>query len=279
MDKKIKCIVSSILAMLMLSEIKADHIILINGQSASTEIVDTSGCNVVIVRKGNNVSIKKELIKTIIWRTDTLHYEGYKCDEQAIAPVPYEETEYFKLLVLLDNAPFLEQVFESKSKTAYVTRPLQGNYDIKEFKMVQDELLKHMARETELIEMSVQDLYKEIMNPRSNIDYAFIPRKYNVYKKDLSKSLSQTMVSLVTPYGFKKEAEIYTVLEISILDIKKKELIFNRLINEDGSTWFQSAPTAFTIKKMDQLREEKIQLADLIQNDRSVSRKMTDKSH
>lgn len=59
----------------------SDEIILNNGQNATTEILDTTGCSVKILRGGNKVTIKKNLIDKIIWKSDTISYGGYKCEE------------------------------------------------------------------------------------------------------------------------------------------------------------------------------------------------------
>ena len=52
-------------------------IILKNGQTAKTEIVDTSGSTIVILRQDKRVVLKKKIVSTIILHGDTISYKNY----------------------------------------------------------------------------------------------------------------------------------------------------------------------------------------------------------
>ncbi len=57
----------------------ADYIELRDGISASTEILDTSGCNVTFRRSGNIIKMSKDKISFIVCKSDTVFYNEFIC--------------------------------------------------------------------------------------------------------------------------------------------------------------------------------------------------------
>jgi hypothetical protein len=57
-----------------------DFIMLKDGMSAISFIVDTAGCSLVINRNGVNVTIPKKVINFIVLGTDTISYNNYNCN-------------------------------------------------------------------------------------------------------------------------------------------------------------------------------------------------------
>jgi len=125
---------------------EADKIVLSNGQSAPTTVLDTAGCDVTIERRGKETKIKKEVIDRVIWNADTIDYTSYKCEEKAKKVVRFSETPEYKLMAFIDNCPELEQEFEEGRDVAYLIAPLQGEYNADEFMSVHKALLEVLAQ-------------------------------------------------------------------------------------------------------------------------------------
>jgi hypothetical protein len=220
------------LILLFVTNVFSDEIFLKNGQNAKTKIIDTIGCEVKILRNGNTVSIKKNLIERIVWNTDTINYVNYICNEKPKKQaVKFEDTPEYKLMVIVDNAPEKNQPVRDGAKIAYMFSPLQGNYNAEEFVGVQSVLLDIIKKKYTLQLMSSSQIYDEIIAEKPVCDYAFIIRKYHVEINNVEHS----GLGGITP-GEKKK-ELYTICDIKVYDILRKEIAFHKVEVEKRSVW------------------------------------------
>lgn len=121
--------------------IHADEILLVSGDNAKIEILDTNGCEVKTLRNGNTVSIKKKLIQRIIWKTDTISFATYVCAEKPKPVVKYQDTPEYRLMTIFDNTEKLSTGFNENARIAFLYGPLQGNYNSEEFAGVEAPLI------------------------------------------------------------------------------------------------------------------------------------------
>jgi hypothetical protein len=92
--------------------IHADFIQLINGQTATTQILDTSGCEVQILRGNNPVSINKKLVAFIVISKDTINYANYQC-----SPLKTPQAPLNPLNLIKNDIQKLETAISSQAPT------------------------------------------------------------------------------------------------------------------------------------------------------------------
>jgi hypothetical protein len=222
----------SILITLLLSHaIYSDEIFLSNGQSAKTEIIDTNGCDVKILRNGNKVSIKKNAIDKIIWKLDTINFTGFICTDKIKPAVRFQDTPEYRLMGILDNAGQLEQVFKENSKIAFLSAPLQGDYNAEEFAGIQSSVIEIFKLKGEAGIVNPRDMLTEIESGNHNFDYTFFARKYDV---EIRRGTSNFRFSLHQTNSL-LETESFTTADFILFDIPKGEIVFRTIVTWSGS--------------------------------------------
>jgi hypothetical protein len=131
-----------LILILLISDIcTADVIFLIDGSSAKTKIIDTSGCDIKIFRNNSEVTIKKKNVEKIILGNDTILFKNFVCNETVRQAINYNETPEYKLKELIDNSIIDSQIVKDSAQMAYLYMPVDGNYNMEEFADVQLQLL------------------------------------------------------------------------------------------------------------------------------------------
>jgi len=251
--------------------IYADEIYLKNGQNASTEIIDTAGCSVKIIRRGNNVSIKKNLIDKIIWKNDTISFAGYKCEEKVIPIVRFQDTPEYRIMVLLEKVGELSQVYKENSKVAFLYAPLQGNYNAEEFAGIQSRLIELFNKKGMTTILDPGQMIEAIEKNKNDFDYAFFAKKYHVVKKQVNKNYGPTntldvisalnkKTELPAMIGLnsasKKISELTTIADFTLLDVRKKEIVYHKIITEKRSVWGENDYSWVSILTPDAWKKE-----------------------
>lgn len=98
--------------------VNASEIRLKNGQHATVPILDTSGCEVTIRRRGTPVRIKKALIKHIVMESDTIDYSGYECAAGRATEAPKVDFVAFspeRIAALLEALPMRERAVAGRT--------------------------------------------------------------------------------------------------------------------------------------------------------------------
>lgn len=208
-------------------QIQADEIVLSNGQSAPTTILDTAGCEITIKRRGKETKIKKEVIDRVVWKTDTIDYASYKCEEKPKEVVKFSETPEYKLMAFIDNCPELEQEFEEGRDVAYLIAPLQGDYNAEEFMAVHKTLLEILRDQATLVRLTPEELVGEVRSKKPKYKYAFVARKYNVLVHEFQedKGLMGNSVGNAGNWVWKKQ--LITHADYVMLDLERKETVFH----------------------------------------------------
>ncbi len=205
----------------------ADEIVLANGQSAPITILDTAGCEITIRRRGKETKIKKEVIDRLVWKTDTIDYSSYKCEEEAKEVVKFSDTPEYKLMAFIDNCPELEQEFEEGRDVAYLIAPLQGDYNADDYMAVHRSLLEKFREKATLVRLTPEKLVAEIRSKKPNYKYAFVARKYNVLVHEFQgdKGLMGSPMGNGGKWVWKKE--LITHADYVLLDLERKETVFH----------------------------------------------------
>jgi hypothetical protein len=237
------------------NRIYADEIYLNDGMNASTEIIDTAGCSVKIIRRGNKVSIKKNLIAKIIWKNDTISFAGYKCEEKLSPIVRYEDTPEYRLIVLLEKAEVLDQIFKENSKIAFLYAPLEGNYNAEEFAGIQSRLIELFNKKGMTTILDPDEMMEAIENNKDGFDYAFLAKKYHVVKNHIDRNYGTTKL-LGLNSGSKKISELITIADFSLFDIHKKAIVHHKIITEKRSVWGESDYSLVSILTPDDWKKE-----------------------
>jgi hypothetical protein len=224
----------------------ADEVDFKNGQEVATQIVDTAGCSIKIIRNNNQVDIKKRIVKRIIWKNDTIDYENYVCNEKVKPVLNLNETPEYKLMAIFDNASMLDQMFKENTKMAFLFSPLQGNYNSGEFKGVMQPLFEMLKKRATGDIVSPAELLAEINSDRHKYDYAFVVRKYHVEVNDIkhdgffSSKPADPKYGGISDFHIEKKKELFTWATFIIYDIDRKEIIFRKELFEKRSVWGQN---------------------------------------
>jgi hypothetical protein len=245
-----------------------------NGQEVSTQIVDTSGCSIKIMRNGNEVEIKKRIVKRIIWKTDTMDYENYVCSEKVKPVVNMNETPEYKLMTIFDNSSELSQMFNENSRIAFLFSPLQGNFNSDEFVGVQLPLVEMFKKRATVKTISPAELLTELKSGQHQYDYAFIVRKYQV---EINNIKHDGFFDYNNKLPNEKKKELYTWATFIMYDINRNEITFRKELFEKRSvygindyTWTGIlTPEAWKKEWEKDIAEEKLD-----KNARSIRKKM-----
>lgn len=199
----------------------ADEIFLIDGSSAKTDIIDTSGCDIKIFRNNSNVTIKKKNVEKIILGSDTILFTNFVCNEVVRQAVNYNETPEYKLKVLIDSFVLDSNDITDNSKMTYLSIPLEGNYNSEEFTFVQMSAIKLLQKRLITSLISPDSLLQEFNKPKSQFDYVFIARKYHVLEIKSSNRMGGFMPNPEDVTTF-----LCTNCDFVLYDMTKKFIIF-----------------------------------------------------
>jgi hypothetical protein len=94
---------------------------------ASTEVVDTAGCFVTIMRSGTPTRIEKVLVDYLVLGADTIRYRGYVCGDTVKRTVRFRDTPSQKLYSTVTQLPIVRQPLSVVWGIAYVPEPLYGD--------------------------------------------------------------------------------------------------------------------------------------------------------
>jgi hypothetical protein len=210
-----------ILILLVTDICTADEIFLIDGSSTKTKIIDTSGCDIKILRNNSNVTIKKKNVEKIIFGKDTILFKNIVCQDTVRPAIPYYETPLYKLKVLIDSLVVDYHDIKDNSKMAYLSIPLDGNYNMEEFTLVQMSAIDLLQKRLTTSLISPDSILQEFNNPKPHFDYVFITLQYHTFE---IKSPNRMC-------GFKPNpADVTTLLctscDFVICDMTKKCIIF-----------------------------------------------------
>jgi hypothetical protein len=235
----IKCFYISVF--LFVTAVTGDEVDFKNGQEVTTQIVDTSGCSIKIIRNGNEVVIRKSIVKRIIVKSDTLSYENYICNEKAKPIVKTNETPEYKLMAILDNSSMLDQMFKENSKIAFLYSPLQGSYNSDEFIGIQLPLIEILKKRATVKMISPPELLTEINSELHKYDYVFIVRKYHVEVNDIKHGgffdENSNIYNEKNNMYHEKKKELYTWAVFIMYDIDRKEIVFRKELFEKRSVY------------------------------------------
>lgn len=223
---------------LPLCTVYADEIYLSNGQNATTEILDTTGCSVKMIRRGNNVSIRKNLIDKIIWKNDTIRFAGYKCEEIVIPLVRFQDTPEYKIMVALDQAEEQSLAVKENARTAFLYAPLMGNYNAEEFAGIQSKIIELFNKKGTAKIINPDEMLAAIETDKKEFDYAFFTRKYHVIINKIDGNYGSTMLGLNNPS--KTIAELITTADFMLYDLSSKVLVHRKIITEKRTVWGES---------------------------------------
>jgi len=221
----------------------ADVIILTNDQSATTQILDTNGCSVTILRNGSQVIIKKAVIKRIIWKTDTISFDGYVCTEKPKSVVRRaEDAPEYKLMALLDNCHEQSLPVKDSSRIAFLYSPLEGNFNAGEFVGVQFALIEILKKKGTVTALSTDEMLAEINAEQHKFDYLFIPRKYHVVVSSVNQHNSVIGNIFGKPKGviepeYEVKKELITVADFVLYGINGKNIVFRKSLFETRKVW------------------------------------------
>jgi hypothetical protein len=215
----------------------ADEIFLTDGETAKTEIVDTSGCQVRMLRRGSEVTIRKNLIRKIIWKSDTISMEKYVCPEKPVQSIRIDDTPEYRLLAILNNSPEKDCAIRENAKIAAVSSPLLGHYNSEEFVGVQSPLIDLFKRKTAVNILNASEMIKEIDSVQHNFDYAFFAKKYHV---EINRTQHEGFGGFGKSSQGEKKMELATCGEFVLYDLSKKEIVFRRALCEERSFWGES---------------------------------------
>ena len=149
----------------------ADEIFFTNGDNVKTEILDTTGCEIKILRKGNTVEIMKKLLEKIVWKSDTISLVGYVCAKKATPVIRFQDTPEYRLAAFLDHTGELGQTFNENSKVAFLYGPLQGNCNSEEFAGIQTAIFELIKKKADVSFLSPSDMLSEISSEKHVYDY------------------------------------------------------------------------------------------------------------
>jgi hypothetical protein len=243
--KKLNCVLKPaqqiiVFLTFFIANIHGDEICLVNGQSSKTEVLDTSGCEVKMLRNGNTVTINKKLIRKVIWKSDTISFENYSCPEKPKSMIRLQDTPEYKMMAILDNSPELSQVFKENSKIAFLFAPLQGNFNLEEFVGVQAPLIELFKKKATISILKPSEMIMEINAAQHQFDYAFIARKYHVEVNQIGHSDFSKMGAFGANSQGEKKKELFTFGDFILYDISKGEIVFHQTLHEKRSVWGES---------------------------------------
>ncbi|MBN1115785.1 MAG: hypothetical protein JXA77_01160 [Bacteroidales bacterium] len=236
--------------------INADEILLVSGDYAKTEILDTSGCEVKILRNGNTVSIKKKLIQRIIWKIDTISFVGYVCAEKPRPVIKYQDTPEYKLLEIFDNAQETSLVLNENSRVAFLYAPLQGNFNSEEFAGVEAPLVEILQKKAKVSVLSSAEMLSEINATQHQFDYLFVARKYHNEINHIQKSDFAKMSALGSNSQGEKKKELYTFCDFLLYDVTRNEIVFRKKLHKKRSVWGESDYSWVGILTPDEWKKE-----------------------
>jgi len=246
-----------IISYILFERIHADQIFLVNGQQAVTEIADTSGCAVVIMRKGKKVTLQKRNIDKIIWNGDTVSYAGYVCPEKPVKAMKFQETPEYRLMMILDKSEELEQKFRDGAKVACLTAPLSGNADPDEFRRVQKPLVELIKSKADVSILTPAEMVREVTAKNHRMDYAFLARKYHL--ETGNNPGTPGFVKTMTGTGYEKKKDLFTIADFLLLDIKRGVVVFHARLHEKRSVWgTEDTPADFSLLPQ-AVKEQRIQ--------------------
>jgi hypothetical protein len=263
--------ISFVLPFVFHSKGYADQIVLADGVTAETAIVDTAGCKVTIKRNKINVVIDKNKIEYIVWGTDTIRYKGFVCTErhqEAKPAVNFKDTPEYRLMTLFDNSPVVDRPFNDSSNLAFIAIPLEGFFDAKEVVGVLSPVFDILQTKAKVSRVSLADIYGQIESLKPDFDYIFVLRSYHVTKRIPPKNLLSFLFPPIDPYANKpssvpfsqwsireKKWILNTEAMVLLYDVKRKEVVFTRKLSEKRSVYGESKYSSFSILTPDKIEE------------------------
>jgi hypothetical protein len=238
----------------------ADEIFLIDGSSAKTNIIDTSGCDIKIFRNNSNVTIKKKNVEKIILGSDTILFTNYVCNETVRQAVNFNETPEYKLKELIDNSIIDSQMVKDGSSMAYLYMPLDGNYNMEEFVGVQMPLVDILKQKVSVRLTSPDSMFEEFIKSKPAFDYAFITRQYHVIIDKSKPKLGSIN------HFLQINMTLYTMSDFVIYDLKRKCMIFRHnnsvrrvIMGENEYSWSGvTTPKKWQVAYMNYLKERRL---------------------
>lgn len=211
--------------------VSGESIVFKDGQIRTNSILDTSGCNVAIADNNKRIDIPKSTIDyCILLSGDTIRYVNYECVKKRQRIVQRDEDTPQSVLFRFLNSckktgtslpqgcgiSFLPLVIQGKSDASFTNPFFESLCEIKG---------KHL-----ITQISTDSVLKSISEQTTILRYVLFVRRF----EDIISTSSDNhfgridMLDAIDMSGA-KEKQIFTVGEIVIADIQKKEILYSDL--------------------------------------------------
>lgn len=220
--------------------VSGESIVLKDGQIRTNSILDTSGCNVAIADNNKRIDIPKSTIDyCILLSGDTIRYVNYECVKKRQRIVQRDEDTPQSVLFRFLNSckktgtslpqgcgiSFLPLVIQGKSDASFTNPFFESLCEIKG---------KHL-----ITQISTDSVLKSIIGQPTTIQYVFFIKRFedlintpsdNHFKNPFINQFNRNI-------NTNKENEVFTVSEIAIADIIKKEILFFAVSSVKKTIW------------------------------------------
>lgn len=269
----------TIYILLLISLNFAGYIELKDGIASNTEILDTTGCQVTIRRRGNIVKIPKNKINFIVCKNDTLFYKEFICTPEnaqkasnKVFKAGYNKDKINSIINKLE----VNKIKLRNCKLYYCTSPINGN----EFQCCWDEKMSLFKDKLKINHLNVKEISKEklfeLLSNKNDTNCVLIPFdvKFGYYnkdrilgdfsKKELFLQSGNPMIG-ISPF-------VKAVVNIKIIDLKLMSVVYN-----DSSEYTSTAQKLFRDEKEVLVEAKAISLENALLNSINPTRKVLSK--